>query len=402
MSRVTHAERIEQENELQALEFFRQALGALPDPRRRQGTRYPLNAVVVIALMAMICGCDDAEAMQVWGESNAAWLGGFLALPHGTPSQDVFLSVFAALDPKAFGAVLRAWTALLIVRLGVLHRHIAFDGKTSRQSFDSAANTPALHTVSAYFSDAGLVLGEVKTDRKSNEITAIPELLRLLDLRGATVTIDAMGCQTEIAKTIVNGEGHYLLAVKDNQPTLRADIEATFAESADSRTRAVDEAPRPAVEVFKEVDKGHGRVETRTVAVCRDVSWLDAPERWPDLAFVVQVTRERTVLATEKTSTEVAYYIGSETGAAVADIARDIRRHWAIENELHWVLDMAFREDEARHRAKNTAQNMTTLRHFALNIIKQDGKRKLGVANSRKRAGWNRAYLLELLTGARG
>lgn len=400
MPRVTQSQKIEQDNEQQALEFFDRLVARLPDPRRAQGRRYPLRAVVVIGLMAMVCGCDDAEAMEAWGTANETWLSGFLPLPHGVPTQDVFLSVFGALEPKALSAVLRSWAALLATRLTSLGKHIAVDGKTSRRSFDVASGKPALHTVSAFLSDAGLVLGETKTDCKSNEITAIPELLRLLDLRGATVTIDAMGCQTEIAKTIVGGGGDYLLAVKENQPTLCHDIAATFAEAADERKRSVDEQPQPRVEVLEDVDKGHGRVEKRTVKLCRDLSWLTAATRWPALVYLVQVVRERTVLATGKTSTESAYYIGSDRRAEVSKVARIIRRHWSIENELHWVLDMAFREDEARHRARNTAQNMTTLRHFALNIIKGDKARKLGVANTRKRAGWDRGYLLDLLKGA--
>lgn len=401
MPRITQAQKLEQENEQQALAFFEETLGALSDPRRRQGIRYPLHSVVVIALMAMVCGCDDAEAMEAWGKANARWLSGFLPLPHGAPTQDVFLAVFAALDPKALGTVLRSWAALLAARLTAQGKHLAVDGKVSRRSFDTASGQPALHTVTAFLSEAGLVLGQTKTDCKSNEITAIPELLRLLDLRGTTVTIDAMGCQTEIAKTIVEADGDYLLAVKENQPTLLQDVAATFVEAADVRGRTVDEQPRPAVEVFEEVDKGHGRVEKRVVAVCRDLSWLTAATRWPGLVYLVHVVRERTVLATGKTSTESAYYIGSDRRAKVAEVARIIRRHWSIENELHWVLDMAFREDEARHRARNTAQNMTILRHFVLNIIKRDPVRKLGVANSRKRAGWDRDYLLDLLKGAR-
>jgi predicted transposase YbfD/YdcC len=248
-------------------------------------------------------------------------------------------------------------------------------------------------------SEAGLVLGQRQTDAKSNEITAIPELLKVLDLREATVTIDAMGCQTAIAKTIRDGEGHYLLAVKDNQPTLHEDIQATFAEADDARRRTVDEQPRPAVEVFEQTDKGHGRVETRTVSLCRNLTWLTTAERWGGLSFVARIVRERHVQATGKTSTETAYYIGSDRAATAATAADKIRRHWSIENQLHWVLDFAFREDEARHRAKNTAANMTTLRHFALNLIKSDKKRKLGVANARKRAGWDRSYLVALLTG---
>jgi predicted transposase YbfD/YdcC len=400
MRRVTEAQRIEQENERQALEFFERMLGELPDPRRAQGRRYPLKAVVVIALMAMVCGCDDAEAMEAWGRANESWLSGFLPLPHGAPTQDVYLAVFAALEPKALSAVLRSWAALLAARLTHLSKHIAVDGKTSRRSFDTASGQPALHTVSAFLSSMGLVLGEVKTESKSNEITAIPELLRLLDLRGATVTIDAMGCQTEIAQRIVEGGGDYLLAVKENQPTLYQDVVATFAEAADERRRTIDEQPRPEVEVYEEVDKGHGRLEKRVVKLSRDLAWLTAATRWPSLVYVVHVVRERTVLATGKTSTESAYYIGSDSRADAHKVAQLIRRPWSIENELHWVLDLAFREDEARHRTGNTAQNMTTLRHFALNIIKRDSRRKLGIANSRKRAGWDRAYLLELLKGA--
>ncbi len=400
MLRITEAQKIEITNEQQAVEFFEQMVGGLPDPRRAQGLRYPLRTVVVSALMAMVCGCDDAEALEAWASANKEWIGSFLPLPHGTPTQDVFLAVFAALDPQAFQGVLRAWATLLSLRLTSIGKHIAVDGKTSRRSFDTASDKPALHTVSAFLSDVGLVLGEIKTDSKSNEITAIPELLQLLDLRGATVTIDAMGCQTKIAQTIIDARGDYLLQVKDNQPSLRKDIAATFAEAADDRPRTVDEQARPQIEEAEEVDKGHGRVEKRSVKLCRDLSWLTVSSRWPGLMYVVEVVRERTVLGTGKTSVEVAYYIGSDPRADVATAARIIRRHWSIENELHWVLDMAFREDEARHRARNTAQNMTTLRHFALNIVKRDPTRKLGVANSRKRAGWDHNYLLNLLRGA--
>jgi predicted transposase YbfD/YdcC len=244
------------------------------------------------------------------------------------------------------------------------------------------------------------VLGQKKTADKSNEITAIPELLRVLDIKGATITIDAMGCQTEIAKTIVEGGGDYLLAVKDNQPTLHQDLIRTFAEAADNRRRSRDELSRPTVEVFEDVDKDHGRVEKRRLSICRDLSYVTEPERWSKLAFAVEIARERTVLATQKTSTETVHYIGSSSRAHAQDTATTIRNHWGIETELHWVLDMAFREDEARHRARNTAQNMTTLRHFAINIIKRDGERKLGVANCRKRAGWDRNYLIKLLTAA--
>lgn len=400
MRRLSQAQQIQQDNEQQAVEFFETMMAALVDPRRAQGKMYPLRTVVVIALMAMVCGCDDAQSMELWGEVNQEWLTGFLDMPHGPPTQDVFLLVFAALDPEQFSAVFQAWAKILALRLQVNGKHIAVDGKTSRRSFDTAKGQPAIHTVSAWMSEAGLVLGQRKTGEKSNEITAIPELLRVLDIKGATITIDAMGCQTDIASTIITGGGNYLVAVKDNQPTLRQDIEKTFVEAADDRLRSRDEIARPSVEVFEEADKGHGRVERRTARLCRDLDWLTTAERWPGLNFVMQVIRERTVLTTGKTSTETAYYIGSDRRLTVESAAQTIRRHWSIETELHWVLDLAFREDEARHRAGSTAQNMATLRHFALNIVKQDKERKVGIATCRKRAGWDRDYLVKLLTTA--
>jgi predicted transposase YbfD/YdcC len=291
---------------------------------------------------------------------------------------------------------------LLRFRLRVLGKHIAVDGKTSRRSFDAAHAKPAIHTVSAWLSDEGLVLGQIKTADKSNEITAIPDLLRVLDIGGATVTIDAMGCQTAIAQTIVDAGGDYLLAVKENQPALHQDVVSTFAEAHDSRLRTVEERPRPPVEVFEEVNKGHGRIEERRVELCRDLSWMMTADRWVGLAYLAQVTRKRTVLATGKTSTEIAYYIGSDRNADASTAARGIRRHWAVENQLHWVLDVAFHEDQARHRAHHLAQNFSTLRHFALNLLKRDPHRKLGIANSRKQAGWDHAYLLQILTSEAG
>jgi predicted transposase YbfD/YdcC len=378
--------------------FFREALWTLPDPRRAQGIRYPLLSVVVIALMAMVCGADNAEELESWGTANQLWLAGFLPLPHGTPTQDVFLAVFAALDPAAFRSVFLSWMELLRLGLRTAGKHIAVDGKTSRGSVDSAHDRLAIHTVSAWLSDEGLVLGQLKTADKSNEITAIPELLRSLDLRGAIVTMDAMGCQTEIAKTIVAGGGHYLVAVKENQPALHQDLVTTFAEAADHRRRSVDEQPRPVVTRYADTDKGHGRLEKRTVELCKDLAWVTTADRWPGLASLIKVTRERTLLATDKTSTETAYYISSAAQLTAPEAGHRIRRHWSVENELHWVLDMAFREDHARHRARHLAENLATLRHFALNLIKRFPDRRIGVAGTRKHAGWDHDFLLAILT----
>jgi predicted transposase YbfD/YdcC len=399
MMRLSQAKVIEKENEEQALLFFKERLSQLPDPRRRQGKRYPLETVVVIGLMAVVCGAEDAQAMELWGHTHEDWLETFLDLPHGYPTQDVYLSVFAALSPEAFAKVLAAWAALLSLRLanlGGISKQIALDGKSSRRSYDSASDKPAIHTIAAWSCEAGIVLGKIRTDEKSNEITALPGLLELLDIKGCTLTYDAMGCQTDFAKNIVQRGGYYLLATKANQPTLHHDIETLF-DYVDGKVEPNAGIYVPKVSRCTAVEKGHGRIEQRTTELCRELShWISGKRKWAGLNFVVRVRRERTILKTGKTSTEVAYYIGNDPTSTVDIVASQIRRHWAIENELHWVLDMAFREDEARHRAGNTAHNMATLRHFALNIIKQDKNRTCGIANTRKLAGWNHEYLLNL------
>lgn len=400
MARVTKSTAWQQEREQEALSAFEQALVGLDDPRRRQGLRYPLRSVVVIALMAAICGADDAEAMQAWGRANLEWLRGFLDLPHGTPSQDVFLAVFAAIDPQQFQQVFITWVAWLRAKLSQSQdgAHLALDGKTSRRSFDRAQGRPALHTVSAWLCEEGLVLGQCRVDQKSNEIRAIPELLALLELKGCTVTIDAMGCQKEIASTIISRGGHYLLAVKDNQPALSEEVQAAFTDAVDPRQRALDEDPALKLETVTDVTKEHDRIEERSVSVCRDLSWVATAKRWRGLAFIAMVVSTRTELSTGKTSTATRYFIGSDKDAGVERIATLIRRHWSIENELHWVLDMAFNDDYARFRSGHCAQNMAALRHFALNLLKQDKSCKLGIANKRKRAGWDRGYLMQLVT----
>ena len=380
----------QERTEAEALEHFERSLSELPDPRRSQGIRYPLHTVVVTALMAMVCGADDAEAMQKWGEANEPWLAGFLELPHGSPTQDVFLAVFAALDPAAFTAVFRTWIDLLRVRLQAQRGQLAVDGKTSRRSYDRAGERPAIHTLSAWMVEAGLVVGQLKTDQKSNEITAIPELLRLLDLEGTTVTIDAMGCQTAIAETIREGGGDYLLSVKDNQPTLRRDVVASFADAADTTPRPLDQAAPLAVERWQETTKDHGRLEEREVLVCRDLSWIETAARWPDLVFIAKASSIRTNLSTGEQTSGTRYFIGSGADVSVDRVAELVRGHWGIENSVHWVLDVAFREDQARHRAGNCAQNLTTLRHVALDLLRSESTNKLGVANKRKCAGWDR------------
>jgi len=402
LARISEAKRIEEANHEAALAHFLECLGSLRDPRRPQGRRYPLETVVVTALMAMVAGCDDAEAMEYWASANEDWLATFLPMPHGAPSQDVYLRVFAMLEPTQFSLLFQQWVGLLRSKLPGGAKHIAIDGKTSRRSGSPANGMPPIHTVSAWLCDAGLVLGQAQVGAKSNEIKAVPELLRTLDLRGATVTLDAMGCQRAIAEQIVGGGGSWLLSVKLNQPMLRAEIIETFAAADDERVRAQDEEARPAVATFEETEKGHGRVEVRRVRVTDSLAWLQSRDAWKNIGFLVEVTRERTTLSTGATSTERAWFAGSGPLRSAREVAGLVRRHWSIENELHWVLDMAFDEDQARHRAGNVAANMTTLRHWALSAIRQDATRKLGVANSRKLAGFDRSYLLKVVMGGFG
>lgn len=406
MARPSAAKQIEMENEEAAFARFQALLADVKDPRRAQGRRYPLSSVLVTALLAMVCGADDAMAIERWSAKNEDWLSTFLALPQGTPGQDVYLSVFAALEPSSLQGVLRAWADVVAVKLKGMPHHIAVDGKTSRRSGDAAQGVAPIHTVSAWLSEQGLVLASQQTEQKSNEIKAIPELLKTICLKGATITIDAMGCQTEIAKTIVDGGGHYLLAVKDNQPHLHAEIRETFAAidaaAASDAPRPLDERAPPAFTLDKSIDKAHGRIEERTVRVCHDLRYLiDSQERWPGLCALIEVTRQRTSVRSGSSSTETAYYIASNLSAECSETARLIRGHWGIENSLHWVLDMAFREDEARHRAKNCAKNMATMRQFTLNLIKNTPNRTLGVKNTRLEAGWSRGTLVAILTSTR-
>ena len=281
-------------------------------------------------------------------------------------------------------------------------KHIALDGKTGRGSVDYANGKSAIHTLNAWCVESGIVIGQMDVEEKTNEITAAPELLKLLDIRGATVTMDAMGCQTEIASAVIKGGGNYLLAVKENQPSLYHDIETAFKFADTSLDAPLTDMPPPVIAGYTHEGKAHGRLETRTVEICRDLSWLSAPEKWSGLSFFVRIQRERIILSTGKLSQETVYYIGSNKHATAESAGQQIRRHWSIENELHWVLDMAFREDEARHRARNVAKNMTIVRQFSLNVIKGDKTRTLGVANSRKMAGWDKNYLINLLTKSMG
>jgi predicted transposase YbfD/YdcC len=370
-------------------------LRLVPDARDERGRRHDLVEVLFIALVAMVSGADDAEAMEDFGDANESWFREFLELPHGIPSQDTFLRVFAMLDPNAVQTLFRNWVeGLRTVWEG---GHIALDGKTLRRSFNQASGGKAIHMVSAWLADEGLVLGQVKVDGKANEIVAIPELLRVLDVRGVTVSIDAMGCQRAIASQIVEQGGHYVLSVKDNHPTLHAHIDEFFADSGRLQ-RPVDD-PAPTVEVHEEVDAGHGRVETRTCWFSRDLTWVDQREDWRGLDGIAMVLRERHDKRTGTTSREKAYFIVANPTATAGSVARVVRNHWGIENGLHWVLDMTFDEDACRVRAGHAAQNLAVLRHLVMNLMRTAPGKKRSMVKRRQRCAWDRSFMLSVLAG---
>ena len=362
----------------------------LPDPRVPRTRRHALHDILVITLCATICGADDWAAIARFGRAKRTWFRGFLALPHGIPSHDTFGRVFAALDPEAFKGAFLAWAQTLAHLLpGDV---IAIDGKTLRHTFDTAADKAAIHMVSAWATAQGLCLGQVKTDAKSNEITAIPKLLEVLALRGRIITIDAMGCQTAIARTIHAKGGDYVLSLKGNQTRLHDDIRTLFA---DAETRGFRDLPHTTVET---VDGDHGRLEVRRAWATDDLAWLADRPRWPGLRSVVRVDAARTI--GDRTSHETRFFLSSLPPDA-AHLARVVRSHWAIENSLHWVLDVAMHQDQTRIRTGHAPENLAILHHIALNLLKQDRTEKLGIKNKRLAAGWDHDYLLRLIMGAK-
>ena len=362
----------------------------LPDPRVRRTRRHALVDILVITVCAVICGADDWVAIARFGRAKRRWFRQFLALPHGIPSHDTFGRVFAALDPQAFHTVFLAWVQSLAELLpGDV---IAIDGKTLRRTFDTAAQKAAIHMVSAWATAQGLCLGQVKTDAKSNEITAIPALLDVLALAGRIVSIDAIGCQPAIARRIRDRGGDYVLSLKANQPRLHEDIQALFT---DAEAHGYRDLPHTMAET---VDADHGRLEVRRAWATEDLAWLSQRRRWPGLRSVVRVDAERTVGL--HTTRETRYFISS-LPADAAHLARVVRGHWTIENGLHWVLDVAMHQDHTRIRTGHAPENLATLHHIALNLLKQEHTEKLGIKNKRLAAGWDHDYLLRVIMAAK-
>jgi predicted transposase YbfD/YdcC len=362
----------------------------LPDPRRGPLCDHDLVDIIAIAICAVICGQHAWTDIELYGETHHAWLKTFLRLPNGIPSHDTFRYLFARLDPAAFQRCFSSWIAALSTATGL--KHIAFDGKTLCGSADRAHGQAALHLVSAWAAQNHLALGQVAVDTKSNEITAIPRLLAILDLCGAIVTIDAMGCQKDIARQLRDAGADYVLAVKDNQPRLLQDLQQTFAAH-------FEQAPAADPCGHQTVTRGHGRQEVRTYTLLTDLSGIRDRELWADLHAICMVRSERTI--GEQTSTEVRYYVGSFPGT-VPEYAEVIRGHWGIENTLHWVLDVTFREDASRARADHGAENLAWLRRMAVSLLKNDTTCQRSLRQKSIKALCDHEFLLQLLSQVSG
>ena len=366
-------------------------LAIVTDPRVARTRRHDLEAILTIAICGVLSGCETWVDIADYGRAKQAWLATFLALPSGIPSHDTFGRVFAALNPTEIETAFLGWVGDLVgcTAPGV----IAIDGKTVRGSRD--AGKRPLHMVSAWAVNNHLVLAQVAVDEKSNEITAIPALLTSLALAGTTVTIDAMGCQAEITKQLVDQQADYVLALKANHPLLHAAVTHLFADA-----RTANDA-RVALDYHETIEKGHGRIERRQCWALADAEVMTylqslAPHpAWTGLCSVVLVEAERTIGGT--TSREARYYLSS-LPAAAERLLKTVREHWAVENELHWVLDVAFGEDAARMRIGHAAHNLALVRRMALNLLKRETSKKIGIRAKRKSCGWDNAYLVTVLS----
>jgi len=357
----------------------------LPDPRHHN-KKHKLIDIMTIAICASICSADTFKQIEDFGNAKIKWFKKFLELPFGIPSHDTFGRVFACIDPKEFQRCFINWVqAIQEVMEGEI---IAVDGKTLRRSFDSNTDKKAIHMVSAWASDHGFVLGQIKTEEKSNEITAIPKLLKMLELTDCTVTIDAMGCQKKIAKTIVNKGADYLFSLKGNQSNLHDDVKLFFDGCIKDKFKGIPHS------FHRTVDGDHGRIETREFWTVSDIDWLPWKSQWEGLKSIGMVESERQI--GNKISKEKRYFISSLNSNAES-FGKAVRKHWGIENSLHWTLDIAFREDESRIRKDNAPENFAVLRHISLNLLKNEKTFKGSIKTKRLMAGWENSYLEKVI-----
>ena len=360
----------------------------LKDPRIERSKRHKLLDIIAIAICATICGADSWVHVELFGNSKLEWFQSFLELPNGIPSHDTFGAVFSRLDPDQFQSCFMEWTKQIAqLAQGEV---AAIDGKTVRRSHDRNSGKQAIHLVSAWASANSMTLGQVKTEEKSNEITAIPRLLDLLGLSGCIVTIDAMGCQKNIAQRIVDGGADYVLAVKDNQGQLHDDVRDLFLGAEEFGFAGVPH------DFAATLEKGHGRIERRECWVIADpksLEYLSTGQEWPKLRSAVKVAGRR-----EGAQVQPRYYISS-LEASAQRLLEAVRSHWSIENSLHWTLDVTFGEDQCRVRKDHAPQNMALLRQISHNLLKNETSLKVGIQGKRLQAGWREDYLLKVLLG---
>jgi predicted transposase YbfD/YdcC len=359
----------------------------LRDPRAEHSIEHLLLDIIVITLCATICGANDWEAVAEYGRTKYEWLKTFLALPKGIPSHDTFGRLFARLNPEQLQSCFIKWMqAVHQVSNGEL---LNVDGKTLRGAREAGNNRSFIHMVSVWSASNRLVLGQRKVAEKSNEITAIPELLKLLEIQGCLVSIDAMGCQTEIASTIIEQGADYVLALKANQGNLYEDVSQLFDLARQQGFNNLGD------QFHSTVEKGHGRLEIRRYAVMENTEYLLGAEKWPQLRSIGMVESERR-LNGQISSVEQRYYILS-LNSDVKRFADAVRHHWSIENQLHWVLDVSFKEDSRRGCNGHSAENLAVMRHIGVNLLSQENRVKLGIENKRLKAGWDNHYLETVL-----
>jgi predicted transposase YbfD/YdcC len=373
------------------LEALIAELASIEDPRCGWKVEHRLIDILVIAVCAVLGEAETFEDIALYGRCKEAWLRGFLALPNGIPSHDTFRRVFTLIDPEAFERSFLGWVRAVFRPEEGAPRQVAIDGKTVRRSFDRKKGRSPLHLVSAYATEGGLVLAQRAAESKGGELAAIPDLLDGLDLRGCLVSLDALACQPAIAERITARGGDYLLTLKGNRRKAHAEVRAWFAANA----FALGGSLRPCLDAF---DDGHGRLVRRRVFACPDVGVFTTLEDWPGLRAVLAVETIRGIPGRGKVTAEIRHYLSS-AALPPETLAAAIRRHRGIENGLHWVLDVTFREDASRVRERNAARNLALLRKIAINLARADGSLKASLRGKRKYAGWDDAFMATLIAG---
>jgi len=364
------------------------AFAELEDPRMDRTKKHSLADILTIAISAVICGADGWVQVEEFGDCKEQWFRTFLDLPNGIPSHDTFGRLFAMLDPQAFETCFMKWVAALAT--ASQGRLVAIDGKAIRRSLDNANNKAAVHMVSAWCAANHMVLGQLAIDAKSNEITAIPKLLKLLDLDGAVVTIDAAGCQKKIARTIVDQGGDYVLQLKGNQGGLYDETVLLFDQCIRDDCQGI------AYHTAATTNGGHGRIEQRRIWSTGEVGWFAERSKWKHLRSLIRVEAQRTING--ETSCETRYYISSLPADDPASLLAYIRGHWSVENNLHWCLDVSFADDDRRIRTGHGAENFSRLSRIALNLLKAQTKHRVGIKTKRLCCGWSHDYLFRVLT----